>query len=251
MRIGNNMDMPQNEAFMTARGTTNYSKADIISNSIRLDITDIGKDTGLIIDQGRSMQDVIDEAGALDVQTQTDYMVVMSNTMSEEDYARMCKDGFHPSEMTPEESVTILDHIKAAMAQSGEVVAGYNDDLDISQLEEITGNSADANALARAMKQADIPFNESNAKKINDAAREIGEVTAISDGAIRYMLTGGLEPTIENVYMASFSAHGNGTEQARGYYSLGMQGYLAKKADSADITSIMPDIKKTVEGFDL
>ncbi len=250
MRIGNNMDMPVSEQVQAAR-TANYSKADIISNSIRLDITDIGKDTGLIIDQGRSMQDVIDEAGALDVKTQTDYMVVMSNTMSEEDYAKMCRDGFKPGEMNPEESVTILDHIKAVMAQSGEVVEGYNDDLDISKLEQITGSRADANALLSAMKQADIPVNETNAKKINDAARNIAEVSDISDSAIRFMLVQNQQPTIENVYMASFSAQGSGTEQARGYYSLGMQGYLAKKADASDISSIMPDIQKTVEGFEL
>ena len=81
MRIGNNMDMPAAEQLQAAR-TANYSKADIISNSIRLDITDIGKDTGLIIDQGRSIQDVVEQAGALDVQTQTDYMVVMSNLIA-------------------------------------------------------------------------------------------------------------------------------------------------------------------------
>lgn len=250
MRIGNNMDMPAAEQLQAAR-TANYSKADIISNSIRLDITDIGKDTGLIIDQGRSMQDVIDEAGALDVKTQTDYMVVMSNTMSEEDYAKMCRDGFKPGEMTPEESVTILDHIKAVMAQSGEVVEGFNDDLDILKLEKITGSRVDANSLAKAMKQADVPINETNAKKINDAALNITEVSDIDDSAIRFMLINNQQPTIENVYTASFSAHGNGKEQAKGYYSLGMQGYLAKKADASDISSIMPDIEKTVEGFDL
>ena len=250
MRIGNNMDMPAAEQLQAAR-TANYSKADIISNSIRLDITDIGKDTGLIIDQGRSMQDVIDEAGALDVKTQTDYMVVMSNTMSEEDYAKMCRDGFKPGEMNPEESVTILDHIKAVMAQSGEVVEGFNDDLDILELEKITGSRADANSLAKAMKQADVPINETNAKKINDAALNIAEVSDINDSAIRFMLVNNQQPTIENIYLASFSAHGNATEQAKGYYSLGMQGYLAKKADASDISSIMPDIQKTVEGFEL
>ena len=250
MRIGNNMDMPAAEQLQVAR-TANYSKADIISNSIRLDITDIGKDTGLIIDQGRSMQDVIDEAGALDVKTQTDYMVVMSNTMSEEDYARMCKEGFHPGEMTGEESVTILDHIKTVMAQSGEVVAGFNDDMDAATLEAVTGSKADANSLAKAMKQADIPLNEANAKKINEAAREIEEVSDISDSAIRYMLVQNQRPTIENVYLANFSASGSGAKQATGYYSLGMQGYLAKQADTADIASIMPDIRKTVEAFEL
>ena len=166
MRIGNNMEVPQNDIPIAAKTTTNYSKADI-SRAIRLDITDICKDTVLIIDQGRSIQDVVEQAGALDVQTQTDYMVVMSNTMSEEDYARMCKEGFNPSEMTGEESVTILDHIKAVMAQSGEVVAGFNDDLDMAKLEAITGSKADANTLSKVMKQADIPFDETNAKKIN------------------------------------------------------------------------------------
>ncbi len=250
MRIGNNMDMPVNE-IQAAKTTANYSKADVIGNQIRLDITDIGKDTGLIIDQGRSIQNVLEQAGALDVQTQTDYMVVMSNTVSEEDFARMCKEGFHPGEMTADESVTILDHIKAVMAKSGDIVAGYNDDLDMAKLEQITGSRADANALAKAMKQADIPQNEANAKKINDAAREIGEVTNISDSAVRYMLENDLKPTIENVYRAGFSSAGNGTEQARGYYSLGMQGYLAKKADASDIDSIMSDIEKTVDSFEL
>ena len=250
MRIGNNMDMPQNDIQMAAKATTNYSKADI-SRAIRLDITDIGKDTGLIIDQGRSIQNVVEQAGALDVQTQTDYMVVMSNTMSEEDYARMCKEGFHPGDMTGEESVTILDHIKAVMAQSGDVVAGFNDDLDMAKLEAITGSKADANTLSKVMKQADIPQDETNAKKINDAAREILEVDGLSDSSIRYMLTAGLKPTIENIYLANYSASGSGNEQASGYYSLGMQGYLARKADAADIASILPDIQKTVESFAL
>lgn len=250
MRIGNNMEVSQNDIPIAAKTTTNYSKADI-SRAIRLDITDIGKDTGLIIDQGRSIQDVVEQAGALDVQTQTDYMVVMSNTMSEEDYARMCKEGFNPSEMTGEESVTILDHIKAVMAQSGEVVAGFNDDLDMAKLEAITGSKADANTLSKVMKQADIPFDETNAKKINEAAREILEVDELNDSSIRYMLTGGLKPTIENIYLANFSAAGSGNEQATGYYSLGMQGYLARKADASDVSAIMPDIQKTVENFEL
>ena len=250
MRIGNNMEVSQNDMPIATKTTTNYSKADI-SRAIRLDITDIGKDTGLIIDQGRSIQDVVEQAGALDVQTQTDYMVVMSNTMSEEDYARMCKEGFKPSEMTGAESVTILDHIKAVMAQSGEVVAGFNDDLDMAKLEAITGNKADANTLAKAMKQADIPFDETNAKKINEAAREILEVDELSDSSIRYMLMGGLKPTIENIYRANYSAAGFGNEQASGYYSLGMPGYLARKADASDVAALIPDIQKTVEGFEL
>lgn len=250
MRIGNNMDMPQADSKQVAMATTNYSKVNS-THAIRLDITDIGKDTGLIIDQGRSMQDVISEAGALDVQTRQDYMTVVSNTMSEEDYAKMCKDGFKPSEMTGEETVTIMDHIKAVMAQSGQVISGYNDDLNIDKLKEITGSVANASALANAMKQADIPFSEENAKKINDAANEIQGIEAIKDGKIQYMLANGLNPTIDNIYMANYSVGSVEKGQARGYYSLGMQGYLAQKADNSGLANIQGDIKKAVESFEI
>lgn len=250
MRIGKNMDVPQAENSRVAMGTTNYSKVNS-TRAIRLDITDIGKDTGLIIDQGRSIQDVISEAGALDVQTRQDYMTVVSNTMSEEDYAQMCKEGFKPSKMTGEESVTIMDHIKAVMAESGQMVAGYNDDLDIEKLKSITGSVAKANALAEAMKKADIPNSEANAKKIHDAAEEIQGIDAIKDSGIQYMLINGLKPTIDNIYMANYSVGGSTMAQAKGYYSLGMQGYLAQKADSSNISNIMGDIEKAVAGFEI
>lgn len=249
MRIGNIIETQQSET-KHVKTATNYSKAENLG-SIRLDITDIGKDTGFIIDQGRSMQDVIDEAGALDVQTRQDYMTVMSNTMSEEDYAKMCKDGYKPSEMSGEESVTILDHIKAVMAQSGEVVAGFNDNVDIEKLKEITGNTADANALSNAMKKADIPQTDVNAKKIHDAAKEIQEIDELKENGIQFMITNRLEPTIDNIYMANFSVSNVERTASRGYYALGMQGYLAQKADAGNVDDVLSDIEKAVEKFDI
>ncbi len=250
MRIGNINEMSQSENRQVTTGITNYSKADY-TRAIRLDITDIGKDTGFIIDQGRSIQDVIGEAGALDVQTRQDYMTVVSNTMSEEDYAKMCEEGFKPSQMSGEESVTIMDRIKAVVAQSGEMVAGYNDNLDIDTLKEITGSVANANALAEAMKNADIPQTEANAKKIDEAAKEIQGIDSIDDSSMQYMLMNNLSPTIDNIYLAKFSVGGVEKSQSKAYYSLGMQGYLAQKADTADIANIKGDIEKALEGFNL
>lgn len=250
MRIGNIIDTPQSEVKQLTTASANYSKINN-SNAIRLDITDIGKDASFIIDQGRSIQDVINEAGLLDVQTRQDYMTVMSNTMSGEDYAKMCEEGFDPSEMTGEESVTILDHIKTVLAQSGQVVAGYNDDIDIDTLKEITGSVADANALSNAMKAADIPQTETNAKKIHDAAKEIEGIAELKDSGIQFMLTNGLEPTIDNIYMASYSVAGVERTANKGYFALGMQGYLAQKADVANIDAIAGDIEKTVEKYDI
>ncbi len=250
MRIGNSIEAIQVENKQQAMSTTNYSKANN-THAIRLDITDIGKDTGFIIDQGRSMQDVISEAGALDVQTRQDYMTVVSNTMSEEDYAQMCKDGFKPSQMSDEETVTIMDHIKAVVAQSGDVVAGFNDDLNTNKLEAITGSAAKANSLAKAMKEADIPQTEANAKKINNAANEIQGINEIKEAGIQYMLENGMEPSIDNIYLANYSVAGAEKTGSKAYFSLGMQGYLAQKADAADISNLKDNIEKTVAEFEI
>lgn len=247
MRIGNIIDTSQSETKQVTT-TANYSKVNN-SSAIRLDITDIGKDTGFIIDQGRSMQDVISEAGALDVQTRQDYMTVMSNTMSEEDYAKMCKEGFKPSEMSGKETVTIMDHIKAVVAQSGEVVAGFNDNVNIEKLKEITGNVADANALSNAMKSADIPETDINIKKIHEAAKEIQGINEIKESGMQFMIINGLKPTIDNIYMSNYSVSGVERTSTRGYYAVGMQGYLVQKADGTNVDAVMNDIEKAVESF--
>lgn len=249
MRIGLNLDNNLHENAKVSIPHTNYSTAEIFNVK---DITDIGKDTSYIVDQGRSLlQSVGDISGTLDVDTQRDYMIVMSNIMSKEDYAKAMEDGFDPSNMTPEETVTILDHIKAVMAESGHVVSGYNDDLDAATLKEITGSEVRANELNDAIKKADLPLTESNAKNVDKAAKEISEIESLSDGAMKYLIDNGLTPSIENIYKASFTNSGDGTAIPKGYINLGMGGYLGKKGDDIDIEAMSLEIAKIAEQVDV
>ena len=227
MRIGNIIDTTKTDVSVV----TNYSKADF-TQRIKTDITDIGRDAEYLVDQGRSLQDVMEAAGALDVQTTQDYMTVMSNTMSEEDYQAMMKDGFNPREMTGKESVTILDHIKAVMAESGEVITGFNDNLDIDKLIEITGSEANAHSLAEAVKTADIPTDDTELTEINKAAQLITQITPPDESVIREMISRGMAPTIDNIYKASFSGASSSAVNRGGYYSLEMSGYLGKKSET-------------------
>lgn len=247
MRIGLDVDTytPANDNVIR---TTNYSKAEI-NKGINLDITNHGKDANFVLDQGRSIKEVMDEAGALDVQTTQDMMTVMSNTMSGEDYNKMCEEGYNPSDMEPGETVTIVDHIKAVMAESGTVIAGYNDGMDSAKLEEITGSVADANKLALAMKEADIPVNKDTAKAIWDAANELASVDALSDSCVKFMLDRQLDPTIENIYTARHSSVEGKSEQVNGYYSVGMHGYLARKADYTESDNLDAQIEKTINNL--
>lgn len=227
MRIGNIIDTTKTDVSVV----TNYSKADF-TQRIKTDITDIGRDAEYLVDQGGSLQDVMEAAGALDVQTTQDYMTVMSNTMSEEDYQAMMKDGFNPREMTGKESVTILDHIKAVMAESGEVITGFNDNLDIDKLIEITGSEANAHSLAEAVKTADIPTDDTELTEINKAAQLITQITPPDESVIREMISRGMAPTIDNIYKASFSGASSSAVNRGGYYSLEMSGYLGKKSET-------------------
>lgn len=245
MRIGNILESSNTDAKVLTQAPTNYSKVDV--KQVRVDITGIGKDTNFLVDQGRSLQDVKSMAGALDVQTTQDYMTVMSNTMSGDDYSQMKEDGFDPAEMTGEESSTILDHIKAVMAESGQIVAGYNDDLSRETLIGITGSEANANAIVNAMKQSDIPVTEENAEGIQKAADRLEQIEAMSESAIAYMIDNHLLPTIDNIYKANFSASAMSTG-FKGYYALDMNGYLGKKADVSS-EELIADIQSAIDRF--
>ena len=94
----------------------------------------------------KNKEDILKDASFMDVQTNSDYRVVMSNCMSDEDFSRLLEEGTHPGNTDIETVVTIVDTIKAEMAKSGNVVKGFNDDLDRETLKEITGNEFRANS---------------------------------------------------------------------------------------------------------
>lgn len=230
--------------------THNVSKAEY-NSSIRLDIAQSGREKDIVLDGKKAVSDIMEQAGNIDVSTQQDMMTVLANTVSGEDYAKMCEDGFDPGDMSAKESETIVDHIKAVMAQSGQVTAGYNDDIDSEKLKNITGSVAAANQLEAAMRQADIPVTEKNARDIDSAAKELENVVELSEATKKYMVMNQLDPTIQNIYTAKYSSISVNNQNIGGYYSVGMQGYLAKKADVTDTEALRDEIEKTIENMNI
>ena len=109
-----------------------------VNKGYALDISGKVRDNDNDKVHGRTMEEVMQNAQAQDVTVQENYMT--SNSMSEEDFARLQKEGYSAKDMEPEQFVSIVDKIKAVVAQSGKTVAGYNDDLDLETLEQITGS---------------------------------------------------------------------------------------------------------------
>ena len=172
-------------------------------------------------------------------------MALMSNTMSGEDYARAMKDGFDPGDMEPEETVTITDRIKTVLVRSGKEIAGFNDDMDVSMLEEVTGSPAMAQAIAAGFSENDLPADRELVREAADAVKLAETLSDPSDAAVKYMTENSLDPTIRNFYLAE-NAASSGNESAGGYYSDG-NGYYVRKAEDIDLAKLAPQIDAVLE----
>ena len=211
-----------------------------------LDISGTVMDNTAYKGHGKTAEEVMQDAEQTDVATQRDYMTVMSNTMSEEDYNRMMEDGYDIRDMDVEEVVTIVDKIKSELIKGGTQVIGYTDQIDAETLREITGSEAFARELEKQFARHDVPLTEENvrnAKKAYDKAAELKEMT---EGAVKYMVENQMEPTIDNLYRAGYSSTADGDRQGRGYYADGA-GYYAKKAEEYNWQQLQPQMERVLE----
>ena len=217
-----------------------------------VDISGTVMDNNAYTGHGKTAEDVMQEAGTQDLTWQRNYMAVMSNSMSDEDFARLQEEGFHPGSTEIETVVTIVDQIKAVMAQSGVEVTGYTDTLDRDTLIQITGDQGLAEEILEQFHMQNVPVTEENVEAVLSAMAEGTQLTEPSDGTIKYLIENGLEPTVDHLYLAEHSGAFDGSRQGRGYYDAGAGGYLAKKADVFDWQQLTFQIQRVMEeaGFE-
>lgn len=215
-------------------------------SSYTLDISGTVKDNEIYRGHGKTTEEVMQEAGMQDVALTRDYMAVMSNSMSDEEFAKLQEDGYRPGDMEIENAVTIVDQIKASLLQAGVSVNGYTDTLDMGTLTEITGNEALAQNMTKAFSEAGVPLTEETAKAAMQALEEAGNLTQPGEDAVKYMVLNDKEPVIQDFYMAQYSSRMDGSRQGRGYYQ-DENGYLSRKADTIDMSQLQPQIDRIIE----
>ena len=154
-------------------------------------------------EEKKSIAEKIEENSELDAFDRKNQMAVLSNTASEEDYAKMQEEGFSLDSMEAHKIITVTDKIKMQLAKAGKEVFG--DGLDAATLEVMTGNSVLAMQLERAFQKMDLPVTEDNMKSGLEALEQSQVLQQMTDGAIKYMIDNKMAPTIENIYMAQFS----------------------------------------------
>lgn len=155
--------------------------------------------------KGKSLIELQQDAGNANVALQQDYMTLMSHTMSQEDYAKACEEGFDPGELDQDTAVTIVDKIKAELARSGQQIAGYTDDLDMDTLTAAVGSDTLARSIEDQFRSADIPLTQENISALKKAWDMAASLTAPGEGAVGYLVDNELEPEIWNLYVAENS----------------------------------------------
>ena len=211
-----------------------------------LDISGTVMDNNAYGGHGKTAEEVMQDAGLIDVATQRDYMTVMSNTMSEEDFSRLQRDGYHPGDMDVEEVVTIVDKIKAELVKGGTQITGYTDDLDAETLREITGSEAFARELCKQFRMHDIPVTKENVVNAAQACDRAKRLQTPDDGTVRYMVENRTDPTIDGMYLAEHSSTAD-NRQSHGYYASDAGGYYAKKAEEYNWDQLAPQMEKVLE----
>lgn len=181
--------------------------------------------------RGKTVAELQAQAGAADVQAMQNQMTVMSHTMSDEDYARMAREGYDPSQMDPQETVTILDKIKAELVKSGQNIVGYTDTLDMETLTAAVGDQGLARALQESFAAADVPLSAENLEKTLQAMEMADSLEEPDEGDYYYMIRSGLEATIKGYYLAEASGSALEQEQQAEYFDAEVKGYTTRNIE--------------------
>ena len=206
-----------------------------------LDISGTVMDNSAYAGHGRTAEELIRQIGQEDVTARRNYMAVMSNSVSDEDFARLQKEGFHPGSTDIETVVTIVDEIKVALAKGGTEIAGYTDTVNDEVLKDITGSEAFANELKRQFAEKDIPLTQENIAAVTEAWKLLTQAGEPTESSVKYMVENDLAPAPENLYTAKYSAAGAAGRQGRGYYEAGsVAGYYARKPEEIDFDRLRP-----------
>ncbi|MCR4789166.1 MAG: DUF6240 domain-containing protein [Lachnospiraceae bacterium] len=244
--------MSQNSYINVNEGTTAYSPAtgntSKAESGYRLDISSFVTDNNAYAGHGKTIEEVMADAGMIDVNAYRDYMVVMSNCLSTEDFTKLQNEGVDPGHTDFSEVVSIVDHIKTALIKGGTEVVGYTDTISKEALTSITGSQVYADELSEAMNRKDIPVTRENAEAVENGFKQLTEASPLGEGSVKYMVENNLKPTVENIYTASFCGGNDASRQSHGYYSAGdVAGYYAKKSDELDVASILPQAENVIK----
>lgn len=114
-------------------------------------------------------------------------MALAAASMTSQDFSKMEEDGLSPMDLEEDKMVTIADKIRLQLAKAGvdvSMIGGISE----AAIQDAGGDGVQAVAMENAI-----------------ARQKISEIDKLSEDAKRFLVREGLEPTIKNIYQASYS----------------------------------------------
>lgn len=179
------------------------------------------------------------EAHFTDANTMKKQLSMSAAGFSTEDFDKAKEDGFDLKEEDADSIITITDQIKMKLLEAGKdisVMGGLSSE-EIAALSG--GNAALAATMEKALAAADFPVDEAVLSDAVTAVRKASELSQPTERVINNLLRQNDEPTIENVYAATFS---QGTDA----------GDAPKEKFSEEVyESLLPQIEKIITEAEL
>ncbi|MBR6308551.1 MAG: hypothetical protein IKR39_08060 [Lachnospiraceae bacterium] len=241
-------DTPNLQKFQDAkRAYASDSSETIRGIGSSYDITASLTDSKTYGGEKMSVNELKNQLKARDVEVCQDYMTVMSNAMSKEDFGKLVAGGGTPGSVEIKDSVTIVDKIKLAVARSGQEIAGYTDTLDKETIKAMTG----LESMEAAAGQADVTLSKDLCKDISVAVEEISEVTEMTEGMMKDFVSTGKPLTIDNLYLSKHTNCQDTREQGGKYFAIEAHGYLAEKGTPATEESLKSEVTDLLLSIDI
>jgi len=180
----------------------------------------------------------------VDLKNLANFDILLSHTLSDEDYSKARENGFDLKEVDMSDSSTILDSIKVALAKGGTYISGFNDDLDIDMVESITGDLGLAKDIADAFKQNDIPLTKENIKSVNSAMEKGAELSSPTRESVNYLIENELDTSVDNLYLAEHVT--NGMKSGKSDFFLEEGGYIAQRSADENFSEIKKSIQDVI-----
>ena len=223
--VNKNIDARNGNAQTESVGISDYIRDDVksdcekkaatvsASNSVDMSDTIYGKPQNKKDSKDKNIaEDMIDESSQ-STENRRNEMVVVANTTTTDDYNSAKDDGY-------DVIVTETDKIKAVLAKAGVDISIYGDSLSEEQLSDITGNVAAATMISNQLKTYDVPATDENISDCQNAIMQAKQLENISQDTKAYMVKNSMQPTISNVYKATYSSMQGAAAQQNTKYEI-------------------------------
>ena len=209
--VNKNIDARNGNAQTESVGISDYIRDDVksdcekkaatvsTSNSVDMSDTIYGKPQNKKDSKDKNIAEGMIDESSQSTENRRNEMVVVANTTTTDDYNSAKDDGY-------DVIVTETDKIKVVLAKAGVDISIYGDSLSEEQISDITGNAAVATMISNQLKTYDVPATDENISDCQNAIMQAKQLENISQDTKAYMVKNAMQPTISNVYKATYSS---------------------------------------------